>query len=590
MSPGNNCIVLLVDESAAMSAVMSDMTADGTASAKTNAERIATAVNSVLRQLAEGPPCDIALVGYQSTSVGESDIGSRWRNATAGDAFVQSTELSSFCRVEKRTRRVPQPDGSLVESEVDFPVWYEPVLGARSPQIAAFKYCRELLENRDEKVGQPLVIHLFGGSSSDGNPQRAVQELMELSGAPLVVQCHVASTASLVETVYPSKQVFLASPSARDLFARSSELPAQFVEALKRIGLRLHEGARALVSNGKMADVVRCLQLAKEHVKNNQAAGIAVEPLEMVPETAVNQAETPVQLDDEVAVEDSSAVSVEGAENATASLAVPRAALVVFVLDRSVEDPFSGDVNNPCSRLQVSANALLKEISTKESAELPVSVALVSVGSSDGEDVVGGFEGDLAGKEFVAITDLASGPIRVEEESREVSNGVGGIITLRVKTPIYFDCEPSEAGSLAVAFERACSCIAAWSAEHTNGAAPLVVLLTRAAFTEGEFESALRVMGELDCPQGAPVLHAIVQTESPHKSLAYPDTLDDIESEGLRALWDGVSRLFSYDALRAAKLPYVNSESRGIVVNGKFDALVPELQLVVSGTLSSDEV
>ena len=65
MSPGNNCIVLLVDESAAMSAVMSDMTADGTASANTNAERIATAVNSILRQLAEGPQCDIALVGYQ---------------------------------------------------------------------------------------------------------------------------------------------------------------------------------------------------------------------------------------------------------------------------------------------------------------------------------------------------------------------------------------------------------------------------------------------------------------------------------------------------------------------------------------------
>ena len=65
------CVVLLVDESPALEARV----ADGT---KSKAGSMATAVNSLLGRLAQGPPLDVALVGYRRRSDGADVIGSRW--------------------------------------------------------------------------------------------------------------------------------------------------------------------------------------------------------------------------------------------------------------------------------------------------------------------------------------------------------------------------------------------------------------------------------------------------------------------------------------------------------------------------------
>jgi len=146
MAAGNNCVVLLIDESAAMSAVMRDKLADGTESTKTNAERVATSVNNLLRQLIDGPACDVAVVGYRIDNDEHADVGCRWPASLAGREFVSSGELGTAARVETRTKRVPQADGSITEEKVQFSVWYDPVLGSKGPQIAAFKFCRDLVD------------------------------------------------------------------------------------------------------------------------------------------------------------------------------------------------------------------------------------------------------------------------------------------------------------------------------------------------------------------------------------------------------------------------------------------------------------
>src|SRR5512143_3307809 len=90
-SPG--CVILLVDESAGMGAVMGEVVSDGKASTKSNAERVATAVNALLNQLASGPDFPLALVGYQADSAGQESVGSRFGGSLAGRDFVQTSEL-----------------------------------------------------------------------------------------------------------------------------------------------------------------------------------------------------------------------------------------------------------------------------------------------------------------------------------------------------------------------------------------------------------------------------------------------------------------------------------------------------------------
>jgi len=576
---GNNFVVILIDESAAMSAVMRDKLVDGTESTKTNAERAATSINNLLRQLAEGPACDVALVGYRSDSEGHADVGCRWAGGLGGREFVPSGELAAAARTETRTRRVPQLDGSLAEEQVPFSVWYEPVLGPKAPQIAAFKFCRELIDRQAAASGggQAVVIHVFAGSSGDGSPQKAVEELLKATGSPIVAQCHLASSSSLVTTAFPSKQAYLASSLARDLFNRASELPEHLLDCLRAAKVKFHAGARAVVHNAKMADLFRCLQLAKQHVMTNGAAPPPVPAAAPAPLPAAAPAP------DVPSSADSAAAPPEAGSTAA------REGIVVLVLDRSVQDPYAGDMSNPCNRLQEAANELLKQLSTKDLAGLPIDTAIVSYGlGSDGQtEVRSTFDGPLAGRAIVRNAELPDGAIRVEEAEAQVSNGAGGLITIKKKTPIYFDVEPAAAAAPQAAFEAVAGLLRDWCDGHPTAAAPIVLHLTRGGHDPVNIDAAAALIGGLGTPAGPVILHTLVATENPYKSLAYPDSDADIEGEDLRTLWQASSLLPDWEKLHAAKRPYVTAASRGFVVNGKFDILGDEVSNVVAGDVAA---
>lgn len=580
---GSNFVVILIDESAAMSAVMRDKLVDGTESTKTTAERAATSVNSLLRQVAEGPACDIALVGYRSDADGQADVGCRWTGGLAGQEFVSSGDLAAAARTETRTRRVPQADGSLAEEQVPFSVWYEPVLGPKAPQIAAFKFCRELINKRAAVAGgQALVVHVFAGSSGDGSPQKAIEDLLRATGSPIVAQCHLASSASLITTAFPAKQAYLASSLARDLYNRASELPENLRDCLRAAKVKFHAGARAVVHNAKMADLFRCLQLAKHHVMANGAAPPVAPPVVPPTPVATPIAASPPPLADLIQ-RDSDGVPSE----ATATTA--RETLVVLILDRSVQDPYAGDMANPCNRLQEAGNELLKQLSTKDLGSLPIDTAIISYGlGSDGQtEVRTTFDGPLAGRAIVRNGELAEGAIRVEEAETQVSNGAGGLITIKKKTPIYFDVEPAAAAAPQAAFDAAAAILREWCDRHPSGSAPIVLHLTRGIHDAANIDAAAALIGGTGTAAGPVLLYTLVATEAPHKSLAYPDTDSDIVMEDLRALWQVSSLLPDWEKLQAAKRPYITAASRGFVVNGKFDILSDVALNTVTGDVAA---
>jgi hypothetical protein len=583
---GNNCVLVLVDESSAMSNVMRDKLPDGTESMKTNAERIATSVNNLLRQLADGPRCDVAVVGYRSDPQGQADIGCRWTGGIAGREFVSSDELHAVARVEKRTKKVPRADGSLEEATVDFPIWYEPVLSGKAPQIAAFKYCRDLVGRwvgcQATSPAQPLLIHIFSGASGDGSPQMAIEELLRLDcpgGKPLVVQCHMAASSALVTSAFPSKQAFLASGLAKDLFSRASEIPMAMREALKAVKAVVQPAARAVVHNAKMIDLFRCLELAKCHVAGNSGiAGPAV--------ATATVAATPPAPAGAIAAAPASTESPQPtvAPGGGGTNPGEPAGLTVLILDRSVADPFAGSLSNPCSRLQEAANETLKQLSSKKCLDLAIDAAIVSYGGgSDGQpEVRATFDGPLAGKSVVRNSELPDGAIRVEESEVEMPNGVGGLMTIKKKTPIYFDVEPAGSASPQGAFAAAAAIISEWCGQHPSGLPPIVLHLTRGEHAAADIEAAVQEVTALATSVGPTRVHHLVITEVPCRSAIFPDTAADLETDSLRALWQTTSPLSGWEALAAAKRPYITAASRGIVVNGKFDILAEEFANVMA--------
>ena len=255
------CVVLLIDESSAMNA-------RAAGAEQPLAAQTATAVNALLNQMATGPNVPIAVVGYHADANGTANIGGRLGGAAAGRGFVPLQELLAVPqRVETRIRKLPT--GPMLpprEEPVAFPIWYEPQSGASGPQIAAFEQVKSLVGDwLARHPGAPaLVIHVCGGASSDGNPHQAVEAVQALGENVHVFHAHLGTAANVPATLYPANRAYLPIGAIRDTYDRTSPLPAPLVAHLKQIPLIINPGARGMIANAKLVDLIRMFGLVKE--------------------------------------------------------------------------------------------------------------------------------------------------------------------------------------------------------------------------------------------------------------------------------------------------------------------------------------
>jgi hypothetical protein len=73
----------------------------------------------------------------------------------------------------------------------------------------------------------------------------------------------------------------------------------------------------------------------------------------------------------------------------------------------------------------------------------------------------------------------------------------------------------------------------------------------------------------------------LIVTEEPHKPLAYPGSDGEIGPLSLKKLWSVTSLLLDRERISAEK-SFITGDSRGMVVNGKFDLLVDAVKRAVA--------
>lgn len=618
-SPG--CVILLIDESASMESSVQQ--APGAVASgqtpKSKSASVATAVNAMLKRLGDGPDFDIALIGYYA----DGDLAiveSRWDGPLGGRSFVPVREIAeSPVQVEERVRRIPNPAGfgPPVEQEIQFPVWYAATPNGQACQVAAFHHCRKLLEEwlatAGTNPGTPLIIHVLAGGSSDGNPHQAVQEIMNLDTGgvrPILIQAHLSTSATVPPTLYPSNGYYLPAGSQKDLFSRCGELPAHLATELKASEVTVNENAVGMLYNARMLDIVTLLKLVDAHTKNWPARPAATQ----ADPVAASTPEPDDQPTDTVGVDESSVPTSDQEESESAETEVPtiepdesllvaddepilvaelddepsgsselvaaaqeleRAALLVIVLDRSLTDPFNAGTGNSCSRLQENANSLLGRLSQKPTDVIDVAVVSYGTDVAGDIDVRCGFEGSLAGQNFVRDSDLLGGALRIDEFTKKVSDGIGGMMERPVKQPVYLELEPAAAGSPVKAFETVSQIVGEWCGQHPASIVPPVVLhLTRGQGKSDDIEQCAASLTAVQPVAGAVLLYHLIATEDAHTSIVFADQLDDGESEEIRGLFAHSSLMLERERLAIEKPAIVNSESRGFVINGKIDLIL----------------
>lgn len=265
ISRGNpTCMLFLIDQSGSMD----DPFGAGEGSQR-KADGVATAINRLLQNLCikcakeEGirDYFHVGVVGYGAS------VGPAFSGVLAGREMAAISEIESNpARLETRTRKIDDGVGGLLDQEVRFPVWFEPVASGGTPMCSALQLAKQILERwiaQHPNCFPPVVINITDGESTDGDPSpaaAAVRQLFTSDGPVFLFNAHCSSQRrSPVE--FPSTDAELPDQYAKLLFSLSSPLTPFMVSYATSEGYPVQEGARGFVFNAEMVSMIKFLDI-----------------------------------------------------------------------------------------------------------------------------------------------------------------------------------------------------------------------------------------------------------------------------------------------------------------------------------------
>lgn len=192
-------------------------------------------------------------------------------------------------------------------------------------------------------------------------------------------------------------------------------------------------------------------------------------------------------------------------------------------------------------------------------------ISIVGYGSSVGP----AFSGNLAGKTLVPISDVGELPARVENRTKKVSDGAGGLVDAGVRFPIWMDPVASGGTPMCQAFSLVREILDEWLAEHRVGFPPTVLHLTDGESTDGDPTNAAREILNRSTSDGQVLLmNCHVSARHPMK-IEFPSDDSLLPDEFARMLF-GISSVLPEPFQRSATdIGLKTTEgTRGFVFNG----------------------
>jgi hypothetical protein len=254
------CLLFVLDQSASMG--------DELGAGVTKANFVADVLNRSLMELvircrkAEG-----VLNYFEAGVISYSGAGVRpgFGGTLAGSYLCEVGALArNPVRVDNRTKKIPDGTGGVVETEVKFPVWFDPHASGNTPMCEALSVAGKLLHDwcQDHPYSfPPTVLHVTDGEATDGTDPdvegcaRLVTAQGTNDGQALLLTLHVSGAGG--EPVrFPSSEQLMPTAYAKLLFRTSSVLPPEFQRRAAEAGAAVGTDSRGYVYNARFDDIV----------------------------------------------------------------------------------------------------------------------------------------------------------------------------------------------------------------------------------------------------------------------------------------------------------------------------------------------
>jgi hypothetical protein len=258
------CFVFLIDRSASMQDSI------GRSEGKRKSDVVADALNRLLSELTIKCAKEEGVRDYFYVSVisyGGAGVGPALGGSLTGRDLIPLSEVAmSPARLETRVKKIPDGAGGLVEQEVKFPIWVDPVAIGGTPMCQALNRAATVLSgwlNDHPACFPPVVLNLTDGEAGDGDPvipADGLRGLASADGGVLLFNLHVSSDAS-PPISFPDNDAMLPNQFARTLFTMSSVLPDHMRTYAQQQSVAVSPNTRGFVFNGDMTSVVQFLDI-----------------------------------------------------------------------------------------------------------------------------------------------------------------------------------------------------------------------------------------------------------------------------------------------------------------------------------------
>lgn len=256
----------------------------------------------------------------------------------------------------------------------------------------------------------------------------------------------------------------------------------------------------------------------------------------------------------------------------------------LFLVDQSASmlEPFGGNQEkNKAQGVADAINRLLQNLALKCAKSDGIRdyfhVGVIGYGGSKAAPA---FSGTLAGRALAPISDIARNPVRVEQRSRKVDDGAGGVMEQKFKFPIWFEPVAQGKTPMCQALQRAQTTMAEFLRGFPNCYPPLVVNITDGAATDGNPEPLAASVRHLASTDGNVLLLNAHLSSKESRPVEYADREDGLPDQYARLLFR-LSSVLPPRLLAAARAEgfVVTPASRGFVFNADLVAIVRFLDI-----------
>jgi hypothetical protein len=268
----------------------------------------------------------------------------------------------------------------------------------------------------------------------------------------------------------------------------------------------------------------------------------------------------------------------------TAEISRSNPSVFLFLIDQSgsMDDAFgSGESKRKkADGVADAVNRLLQNLVIKcaksEGVRDYYSVGVLGYGSQVGP----AFTGALAGRDLVPISEIADNPARIDERTKKVDDGAGGLVDQSVKFPVWFDPTAKGGTPMVQALTKARDALSYWLGDHADAFPPIVINITDGESTDGDPANAAEALKGLATSDGELLLfnaHLSSREEAP---VEFPDKEEGLPDQYAKLLFRISSDLPGYMRAAAGAEGYqISDGAKGFVFNADLVSVIRFLDI-----------